>query len=105
MARLAALGLARREDYEPWAGPRGLAPEIGLSAEALVGFCGDPGAPHAIVAPGDHRSAAPPGWTAGLWRPPYPVDRLTLQDDRLRWLRILAYTVIVCPKREPGPTR
>ncbi len=97
---LRGLGLTRSADVTPWAElPRGNE-EVVLSPAAVRGFCGDPSRPTAIVAPGRQLVAAPEGWVAHLWRPPFPIHRFSADDAGAHWRRIDIYTVIRCPRSD-----
>jgi len=98
--RLLELGLMRPEDVAPWAGLPHRGDRLVVSPGAVRAFCSDPSRPVAIVAPGEQRGAAPPGWTVGLWRPPAPLHRLSADDAGLHWRTIGVFTVIRCPQME-----
>ncbi len=91
------LGWAREIDISPWTAPQRRLDPILLRPEAVSRFCASPWRPAAVVAPGDQRDAAAPGWTSVLWRPAVPFHRMWVDDGTIRWTTWDVFTVIRCP--------
>ena len=91
------LGLAREAAVSPWSGPHPRFDPIALRADAVALFCASPTRPAAVVAPGDQLGAAPPNWTASLWRPAAPFRRPWADDEAIHWTTWDLFTVIRCP--------
>ena len=103
VSRLVDQGLARHADLTPWISTDVRDGDLPVSRASVEAVCRAPDHPVAIVAPGPQLAAAPPGWAAGLWQPPAPVQYLASTDAGLRWHRIDRYTVIRCPAVDAPP--
>ena len=92
---LLAQGLARQENLTPWAASDD-DKDMSVSRASIEAICHVPDHPVAIVAPGRHLDAAPPGSAAGVWVPPAPIQFPTDGEAGLHWHRIDSFTVIRC---------